>query len=248
MRAGAFDYDLFRGGLAGSDPNDWFLRSTFVVGPPTEPIGAARPPLVPRDLPTEPPPEPLPPGVYPIIGPELATYGVVQPIARQLGMTTLGTLQDRIGDTSLVANTAMPVRRRHAEHDRDQGAGEGAARLPVGRLGALGLGPIPRPADRQPLQGLRRSARLRQLLGFQSGIDLWRGESLPGHRDVAGFYVAYANADVGVNGLVTNEAATAYVLRKTGNLNLDAWSGCGLLDASRPNRLVSRRSGAGDAL
>jgi hypothetical protein len=30
-----------------------------------------------------------------------ATYGVVQPIARQLGMTTLGTLHDRIGDTSL---------------------------------------------------------------------------------------------------------------------------------------------------
>jgi hypothetical protein len=26
----------------------------------------------------------LPPGLYPIIGPELATYGVVQPIARQM--------------------------------------------------------------------------------------------------------------------------------------------------------------------
>ena len=64
-----------------------------------------------------------------------------------------------------------------------------------------------------------------QLLGFQSGIDLWRGEWLPGHRDTAGIYFAYANADVGVNGLVTNEAATAYVLRKTGSLNLDAWSG-----------------------
>ena len=27
-----------------------------------------------------------------------------------------------------------------------------------------------------------------QLLGFQSGIDLWRGEWLPGHRDAAGIY------------------------------------------------------------
>ena len=44
----------------------------------------------------------------PIIGPEIATYGVVQPIARQLGMTTLGTLHERIGDTSLVANTGTP--------------------------------------------------------------------------------------------------------------------------------------------
>ena len=44
VRAGAFDYDLFRGGLAGSSPNDWFLRSTFLVGPiPPEPIGAADP-------------------------------------------------------------------------------------------------------------------------------------------------------------------------------------------------------------
>ena len=30
LRAGAFDYDLFRGGVSGS-PNDWFLRSDFVV-------------------------------------------------------------------------------------------------------------------------------------------------------------------------------------------------------------------------
>ena len=37
VRGGAFDYDLFRGGLGGSSPNDWFLRSTFIVGPPTEP-------------------------------------------------------------------------------------------------------------------------------------------------------------------------------------------------------------------
>ncbi len=34
-----------------------------------------------------------------------------------------------------------------------------------------------------------------------------------------------ANAGVDVNGLVTNEAATGYVLRRTGSLNLDAWSG-----------------------
>ena len=63
------------------------------------------------------------------------------------------------------------------------------------------------------------------LLGFQSGIDLWRGESMPGHRDAAGLYVAYGNANVDVNGLVTNAAATNYVLRHTGGLNLDAWSG-----------------------
>ena len=30
LRAGAFDYDLFHGGVSGS-PNDWFLRSDFVA-------------------------------------------------------------------------------------------------------------------------------------------------------------------------------------------------------------------------
>ena len=49
-------------------------------------------------FPTDPPPDPLPPGVYPIIGPRLATDGVVQPIARQIGLTMLGTLHERIGD------------------------------------------------------------------------------------------------------------------------------------------------------
>jgi hypothetical protein len=42
----------------------------------------------------------LPPGVlFPIIGPELATYGVVQPLARELGLSILGTLNDRVADT-----------------------------------------------------------------------------------------------------------------------------------------------------
>ena len=95
LRGGAFDYDLFRGGFPGSLPNDWFLRSEFVVtGPPvhasdhaagdaashaghtTPPITPpTTPPVVPpvTSLPSDPPPNPLPPGVYPIIGPELAT-------------------------------------------------------------------------------------------------------------------------------------------------------------------------------
>jgi hypothetical protein len=37
--------------------------------------------------------------------PELATDGVVQPIARQMGLQTLGTLHQRIGDTLTLANT-----------------------------------------------------------------------------------------------------------------------------------------------
>ena len=59
LRAGAFDYDLFHGGVGGSNPADWFLRSTFVPpGPGPEPL-PPQPPI----LPPTPPPDPLPPGV-----------------------------------------------------------------------------------------------------------------------------------------------------------------------------------------
>ena len=223
VRGGAFDYDLFRGGLDPSNsPNDWFLRSSFVVGPPEPGV-----PPIPPILPTDPPPQTLPPGIYPIIGPEIATYGVVQPIARQLGMTTLGTLHDRIGDTSLNAITGAPC-------VADGGTPDGIYRkapinAPTDCLYA-GWGPWAwgRVLGQQIDNHYRAFADPRasgQLLGFQSGIDLWRGELIPGHRDAAGIYFAYANANVDVNGLVTNEAATGYVLRKTGSLNLDAWSG-----------------------
>ena len=178
-------------------------------------------------LPTNPPPEVLPPGVFPIIGPEIATYGVVQPIARQLGMTTLGTLHERVGDTSLYPTTGTPC-------PADGNTGDGICRkapvkAPTDCLYA-GWGPSVwgRVLGQQIDNHYRAFADPRasgQLLGFQSGIDIWRGEWLPGHRDAAGFYVGYANANVDVSGLVTNEAATGYVLRHTGGLNLDAWSG-----------------------
>ncbi|MCP3713762.1 autotransporter outer membrane beta-barrel domain-containing protein, partial [Paraburkholderia sp. CNPSo 3274] len=94
LRGGSYDYRLFRGSADGSAPQDWFLRSDFIVPPtsgqslPSEPDG-----IPPGDsLPVNPPPSQLAPAKYPIIGPETATYSVVQPIARQLGLTTLGTL------------------------------------------------------------------------------------------------------------------------------------------------------------
>ncbi|MDR8395748.1 autotransporter outer membrane beta-barrel domain-containing protein [Paraburkholderia sp. USG1] len=51
------------------------------------------------------------------------------------------------------------------------------------------------------------------------------GSFLAGHRDIAGVYFAHGNSNLDVDGLVTNAAATAYVLTRTGKLNLDAYSG-----------------------
>ena len=105
VRGGAFDYFLFRGGLNGSSPNDWFLRSSFTVGPgPLPPEGKSVPPQPPMRVVAERPAAANRASRrLPIIGPELATYGVVQPIARQLGLTQLGTLHERIGDTLTAA-------------------------------------------------------------------------------------------------------------------------------------------------
>ena len=227
VSAGAFDYFLFRGGIGGSNPDDWFLRSTFVVPPQpgTQPPSIPLVPIGPA-LPTDPPPEPLPPGVYPIIGPRLATYGVVQPVARQLGMTTLGTLHERTGDTAQVATMGAPCL---PEAARDRVARNTPANAATDCVKA-GWAPSTwgRVLGQQVDNGYRAFADPRasgQLLGLQSGLDLWRGEWMSGHRHAAGVYFGYANANVDVNGRVTNEAATSYVLRKTGGLNLDAWSG-----------------------
>ncbi|MGF6305186.1 MULTISPECIES: autotransporter family protein [Paraburkholderia] len=200
-RGGADDYRLYRGGLNGSNPEDWFLRSTFIVPPPPgEP--EEEPEIGPG---TEPPPEPLPPGVYPIIGPELATYGVVQPVARQMGVEMLGTLHERIGDSLTTENGGA--------------GGSGWARSAWGRVfggqidnryGAF--------ADPRASGGVG---------GLQTGLDVWRGSLLPGHRDAAGVYFAYAYGSADVDGLVTNAAATGYALEHTGSMHLNAYTGGG---------------------
>ena len=63
--------------------------------------------------------------------------------------------------------------------------------------------------------------------GFQGGIDLLRGSLIAGHYERAGLYGAFGNVNADVNGLVTNPAATGYILTHTGSLNLEAGSAGG---------------------
>jgi outer membrane autotransporter protein len=213
--AGPWEYRLFQGGVQGSNPGDWFLRSTFI---PTEP----------EPVPPE-PPVPLPPGVDPIIGPRWATYGVVQPLARQLGLDILGTLHERGGDTfepdcvATAVATELPTKKS-------------ADGLPTKKPGPP---PVSCPLAVSPSVWARffggtfndrydAFAEPRadgNFWGFQGGVDLLRGSVFPGHYDRAGFFVAYGVSDANVDGLVTNPAATAYIFQRTGSINLDAWSG-----------------------
>ena len=159
-------------------------------------------PILSNVLPPDPPPATLPPGLYPIIGPEIATYGVVQPIARQMGLQILGTLHERIGDTLTVANTG--------------GEGAGLGRSDWARFFGQGI-------DNR-YQAFADPRASGWTGGFQGGVDVWRGSILPGHRDAAGVYVAFANSNIAVDGLVTNAAATGYAQSRTGTLGLNAYS------------------------
>ena len=108
-------------------------------------------------------PNPLPPGVaFPIIGPELATYGVVQPLARQLGLAHPRHAR-RSGRRHLRAGARLravaPAICRPGSR-ADQEIGADACALPG--LLAVVVGPLLRPNDRQPLSRLRRSTRQRQ--------------------------------------------------------------------------------------
>ena len=254
VRAGFFDYRLFRGGLDPStSPNDWFLRSAFALVPiepstplvPLVPIGPSLPgnpsvPLVPirPSLPSTPPLDPLLPGVeYPIIGPELATYGVVQPLARQLGLSILGTLDDRMGDTYEPDGCAVQPAVASAAAETS------AVDLPTKKPAALPTkkpGPAPCPLFSPSVWGRFFGQTIHNnyqaftdpnasgdLGGFQGGVDLLRGSLIAGQYERAGLYGAYGDVHADVNGLDTNSAATAYVLDHTGSMNLNSWSAGG---------------------
>ncbi|CCE08850.1 exported hypothetical protein [Bradyrhizobium sp. STM 3843] len=229
VRAGAFDYRLFQGSLNGNDPtvaNDWFLRSDFLGGNGGNGGNGGGGSISPPDeLPPDPAPDsglPPPPGIWPIIGPELATYGVVQPIARQMGLTTLGTFHERVGDAAadaaclnatpddaLIIKASPITKAPHIAYGNCQ-------QVVWGRLFGQQID--------NHYQAFADPRATGQVAGLQTGIDVWRGSLIPGHSDTAGLYFGYGNGSVSVDGLVTNAAATAYILQHTGSLNLNAYS------------------------
>ena len=156
-----------------------------------------------------------PGGVFPIIGPEIATYGVVQPLARQLGLAILGTLDDRVGDTYEPDGCAVQAAPETSSVD-----------LPTRKntLPTRKSAPAPCPLFSPSVWGRffgqtidnRYSAfadprASGNLGGFQGGIDLLHGSLVAGHTERAGLYGAYGNVNSDVTGLVTNPAATAYI-------------------------------------
>ena len=258
-RAGFFDYRLFQGAPAptqtpttGSCVPTSLCRSCRSVPrrqailrclscrsvPRCQAIRRCRSCRSVLSLPSTPPPDPLLPGVeYPIIGPELATYGVVQPLARQLGLSILGTLDDRRGDTYEPDGCAVAPAVASAAPETS------TVDLPTRKPAAVPTkkpGPAPCPLFSPSAWGRFFGQTIHNhysafadpradgnLGGFQGGIDLLRGSLIAGQYERAGLYGAYGDVNADVDGLVTNPAATAYINSRTGSMNLDAWSAGG---------------------
>ncbi|BAT61098.1 pertactin autotransporter precursor [Variibacter gotjawalensis] len=126
VAAGAYEYFLFRGGVTPGLADNYYLRSQNLPGSqPLPPAPVPRtPPAPPAPPPTDgtpapppaavPPAQGLPPTTPPIIAVppsaepipiyrvEVPVYSAVAMVARQLGLSMLGTFHERTGDQSFL--------------------------------------------------------------------------------------------------------------------------------------------------
>ena len=158
-------------------------------------------------------------------------------LARQLGLSILGTLDDRVGDTYEPDGCGVVPAVASAAAETS------AVDLPTKKPAAVPTkkpGPAPCPLFSPSVWGRFFGQTIHNnyqafadpsangdLGGFQGGIDLLRGSLIAGQYERAGLYGAYGDVHADVNGLVTNPAATAYVLTHTGSMNLNSWSAGG---------------------
>ena len=154
-----------------------------------------------------------------------------------IGAQILGTLDDRMGDTYEPDGCAV------APAVASAAAETSAVDLPTKKPAAVPTkkpGPAPCPLFSPSVwgrffgqtihnhyQAFADPSASGNLGGFQGGIDLLRGSLIAGQYERAGLYGAYGDVHADVNGLVTNSAATAYVLTHTGSMNLNSWSAGG---------------------
>ena len=150
----------------------------------------------------------------PLFQPGVAVMSVVPSVARTLGLITLGTFNERQGDQLLVRGGCSPETQNRSWEAGKSITGDENCFTKVGAWGRV--------------FGQHRSEHFAQgarpdfdgtFAGFQAGADLLRFESINGHSDHVGFYVAQARASGSVHGSVDGfEGALA------GHVDLDASS------------------------
>jgi outer membrane autotransporter protein len=191
LSVGAFDYYLFKGGVAAGSENSWYLRSS-VVAPPLVAAPVPDPDPTPTPDPTVPPvlvplvalpvaavgTPPLPPPVagaapIPLYRQEVPVWSVLPPAAAQLALTALGTFHDRQGDQRLLKET--------------------------GAFGA-GWGRVYGKNIEQTWAGTVTPRLDGSLNGFQVGNDLFSSQTSGGQTQRTGFFVGHSRLKGDVDG------------------------------------------------
>lgn len=140
-------------------------------------------------------------GVSPFIGPEISVYADPHPAMFELGLLTLGTLHQRVGEEENLRCLQL-------------GCCDMFNGIWVRSFGKLVHDRYKNVADPHAHGGI---------YGFQGGIDIFRQESTP-VRDHIGVLTSYAHNHHNISGLVTNSLGTANLREHTGKVELKLWN------------------------
>jgi outer membrane autotransporter protein len=91
--AGPYSYTLYKGGLNGSDPDGWYLRSTLDCSQPASAAACS--------LPSPPTPTPMP-----NLRPSTSLYSVLPALVRLYGLAIVSTLHERMGEERLIGGSS----------------------------------------------------------------------------------------------------------------------------------------------
>ncbi|WP_217343173.1 autotransporter outer membrane beta-barrel domain-containing protein [Rhodanobacter sp. C01] len=189
VQAGAYTYYLFEGGVSDGTSQNWYLRSSAPPAPPPPSAPAPAPAPSPAPPPAPPPstpiaalgtpalPTPVPAGdpPTPLFRPETALDSNIPALTKQMGLTQLGTFDERQGGQLLVTGDGL---------------------VPAAWVRVIGL------HNDQAQQGATASRFDGDLNGVQAGHDLYAREGDDGDRDHIGAFIGYTHASGQVDGNV----------------------------------------------
>jgi len=179
--AGPYEYSLYRGGVFGGSPDDWFLRTDLDCSLPSF-----------ADVCEEGGGEgPVPPVAPPHYRPETSLYTAIPSLALDYGNALLDSLDERMGGwRSFRQGGAQP---------------NGPDRLAWGRIigltGSRDGGDLGIYGDKGPSYDY-------DIFAIQTGLDLYRAEHENGSFDNAGIYFAYGNTSADVDHFDGTNAGT----------------------------------------
>lgn len=150
VRAGAYEYYLYKGGVSGGTAENWYLRSSLPVATPSpSPTPTPTPEPTPPQLIAPPAGAPDLPGnglaeggeSVPIYRSETPLYALLPALGRDINLFNLATFHDRRGDQgALGISSAQQVWSRIAVSGWDQSWGDTSQPEFNGNLSALNLG------------------------------------------------------------------------------------------------------------